>query len=235
MALHAGIALQQGHVRIGLGGALHAAVRPFVVRAVGQVGDHGGVDTLLAHGSGQVVHDKRAIQLVVEGLDVVIDILQGSALVGDDHDAGLAGGLQSGFNGFQINGNHADGVHVLGYQVHDQLILQGGVDFRGALLVDRVFRMGSGVLLDAGVHTYKPGIGGILRHDDDLIAVSQCGDAGEQHQRCHDQSDNFLHGSILLFICVQPVRAKLQLTESDHHSSPRSWNRRSSFVSSVSG
>ena len=155
--------------------------------------DHRGVDALAAHGLREVLHDEGAVSGVVERLDVVIDIDQGRALVGDDHDAGGAGLLKHRLQGLGIDRHHADGVHALRDQVLHQLGLQGGVDLGGASLIDRVFGMRLGILIDADLHAHEPGIRGVLGDDDDLPALGKGRDAGEHQQDRKHQSKDFLH------------------------------------------
>ena len=126
--------------------------------------------------------------------------------MGDDHDAGLAGSLQRGLDGLDVNRNHADCVNALGNQVVNQLGLQGRVDFGGALLIDGVLGMCSGVLLNTGVHANEPGVGSILRDDDDLPALCESRSAGQDHDGSHEQSNKFLHFVFPPFFYVHSLR-----------------------------
>ena len=145
--------------------------------AVGQRGDHGGVDAFLAHGGSQVVHDELAVTGVGESLDVIVYVLQIGALMGDNDNTGISGFLQNRVQRLNINGNHADGVHILGDQVLHQLGLQRGVDLIGTLLVavDAGFLS---VLLHAHIHADEPGVGRIFGNHNDLPILAAGGLSG---------------------------------------------------------
>ena len=65
--------------------------------------------------------------------------------------------------------------------------------FGGALLIDGVFGMRGGIFFNTGVHADEPGVGLILRHDDDFKTVCESGCAGKNHDRSDEESNDFLH------------------------------------------
>ena len=200
MGLQTGSLLQQGHVGILFLLVRDGGVGPFIVGAVGQVSNHGGVNAFLAHSHSQVVHNELAVTGVGEGFDVVVHVGQVSALVSDDNDAGILCLLQDGIQRAQVNGNDADGVDLLGDQVFHELRLLGGVDLVGALLVDVQFGMGLGIFVNADLHTDEPGVGRVLGNDNDLVGavvLLLCGGAAgyqaKDHHKSQQQRDELFH------------------------------------------
>ena len=123
----------------------------------------------------------------------------------DDNDPSILRFFQSGVHGFDINRNNADGINALCDQVLYLLCLGNGIDRAGIYLV--AVHTGIGCeLINTGLHTDEPGVGGILRHNCnfpalvsgflDGLAVRRCCISGNgkacRHHCAHQNRKHFL-------------------------------------------
>ena len=135
--------------------------------------DHRGVGAFFTHGLCKGVHDECAVLGVVEGFDVVHRVFLRRTFVCHNNDACIPCFLEGGLKCARINRSDADCVNALRNEVLADLRLHRGVSFRWALL-EHVHACVGCVLLNAGLHTDEPRVGGVLRNDGDrVVAVTR--------------------------------------------------------------
>ena len=123
---------------------------------------------LAAGQSAQLLHEVGAVVGVLEGLDVVVTAgsVDGGSLMGDNRDALILGFLQDGGNGLYVEGNHTDGVPILGQQA---LHIGSLVSALGAAAVEDVAAGLLVVSVNALFHALEPSNVGHLGHNGDLV------------------------------------------------------------------